>query len=78
VTHPPPSGSPEDENLARSSVKPGTRAQTATPGPKADAAACDVTAGWPQRGQAEWFIAPAQLNHRRYEVLRALFTEGLA
>ena len=25
----------------------------------------------------EYFTAPAQLNHRRYEALRAWFTEGL-
>jgi hypothetical protein len=36
-----------------------------------------VTAGSPQRGEAEWFAAPVQLNHRRYEALRAWFTEGL-
>ena len=36
-----------------------------------------MTAGSPQRGEAEWFTAPAQLNHRRYEALRAWFTEGL-
>jgi transposase len=36
-----------------------------------------VTAGSPQRQEAEWFTAPAQLNHRRYEALRAWFTEGL-
>ena len=39
--------------------------------------ACHVTAGSPQRGEAEWFAAPVQLNHRRYEALRAWFTEGL-
>ena len=39
--------------------------------------ACRVTAGSPQREGAEWFSAPAQLNHRRYEALRAWFTEGL-
>ncbi len=39
--------------------------------------ACHVTARSPQRGEAEWFTAPAQLNHRRYEALRAWFTEGL-
>jgi predicted DNA-binding protein (UPF0251 family) len=39
--------------------------------------ACHVTAGSPQRREAEWFTAPAQLNHRRYEALRAWFTEGL-
>ena len=36
-----------------------------------------MTAGSPQRGEAEWFAAPVQLNHRRYEALRAWFTEGL-
>jgi len=39
--------------------------------------ACHVTARSPQRGEAGWFTAPAQLNHRRYEALRAWFTEGL-
>ncbi|HEY5853643.1 MAG TPA: hypothetical protein VIW24_06205 [Aldersonia sp.] len=29
------------------------------------------------RKGAEWFTAPAQVNHRRYEVLRAFFVEGL-
>ena len=38
---------------------------------------CRVTAGSPQREGAEWFSAPAQLNRRRYEALRAWFTEGL-
>ena len=27
--------------------------------------------------EAEWFTAPAQVNQRRYEALRAYFTEGL-
>ncbi len=27
--------------------------------------------------EAEWFTSPAQVNHRRYEALRAFFTEGL-
>ena len=36
-----------------------------------------MTAGSPQREEAQWFTAPAQLNHRRYEALRAFFTEGL-
>jgi predicted DNA-binding protein (UPF0251 family) len=39
--------------------------------------ACHVTAGSPQRPEARWFTAPAQLNHRRYEALRAWFTEDL-
>lgn len=26
---------------------------------------------------AEWFTAPVQTNHRRYEALRALFVDGL-
>ena len=26
---------------------------------------------------AEWFTAPGQVNQRRYEALRAYFTEGL-
>src|SRR6266540_937448 len=31
----------------------------------------------PQRDGAGWFTAPAQVNHRRYEALRAWFVEGL-
>jgi len=31
----------------------------------------------PQRVGAEWFTTPAQVNHRRYEALRAFFVEGL-
>ena len=38
--------------------------------------ACHVTARSPQRGEAGWFTAPAQLNHRRYEALRAVFLDG--
>ena len=34
-----------------------------------------VTAGSPQG--AEWFTAPEQVNHRRYEALRAFFVDGL-
>jgi transposase len=37
-----------------------------------------MTAGSPQSDGAEWFTAPAQVNHRRYEALRAYFTEGLS
>ena len=36
-----------------------------------------MTAGSPQRDGAEFFTAPAQVNHRRYEALRAFFAEGL-
>jgi hypothetical protein len=31
----------------------------------------------PQRDGAEWFTEPDQVNHRRYEALRAFFVEGL-
>ena len=34
-----------------------------------------MTAESPQG--AEWFTAPAQVNHRRYEALRAFFVDGL-
>src|SRR5271157_3023202 len=34
-------------------------------------------AGRSAQQKAEWFTAPAQVNHRRYEALRAFFTEGL-
>jgi hypothetical protein len=36
-----------------------------------------VTAGSPQQREAAWFTAPAQLNQRRYEALRAYFVDGL-
>jgi hypothetical protein len=36
-----------------------------------------MTAGSPQRQGAEWFTLPTQVNHRRYEALRAFFVEGL-
>jgi transposase len=37
-----------------------------------------MTAGSPQQGGgAEWFTAPEQVNHRRYEALRAFHVEGL-
>lgn len=32
----------------------------------------------PQRDGAGWFTAPAQVNHRRYEALRAFFVDGLS
>lgn len=38
---------------------------------------CPVTGGSAQRPEAAWFTAPEQVNHRRYEALRAYFTEGL-
>ncbi len=40
--------------------------------------ACLVAAGSPQQGGAEWFTTPAQVNHRRYEALRAYFLQGLS
>jgi DDE family transposase len=36
-----------------------------------------MAAGSPQRQGAGWFTAPIQVNHRRYEALRAFFVEGL-
>jgi transposase len=36
-----------------------------------------MTAGSAQSPDAEFFTAPAQVNHRRYEALRAFFVEGL-
>ncbi|HET9254492.1 MAG TPA: transposase, partial [Pseudonocardiaceae bacterium] len=36
-----------------------------------------MAAGSPQHGGAQWFTAPDQVNHRRYEALRAFFVEGL-
>lgn len=36
-----------------------------------------MTARPPQRDGAGWFTTPAQVNHRRYEALRAFFVEGL-
>jgi transposase len=36
-----------------------------------------MTARSPQSGDAEFFSSPAQVNQRRYEALRAYFTEGL-
>jgi transposase len=40
--------------------------------------ACHVTTGSGQREAAERFTAPAQVNHRRYEALRAFFVDGLS
>src|SRR5260370_21033399 len=37
-----------------------------------------MAAGSPQRDGAGWFTAPAQVNQRRYEALRAYFVEGLS
>jgi hypothetical protein len=37
-----------------------------------------VAAGSPQREGAEQFTVPAQVNHRRYEALRAFFVDGLS
>src|SRR5215470_19490184 len=39
--------------------------------------ACHMTAGSPQREGAERFTVPGQVNHRRYEALRAFFVEDL-
>jgi hypothetical protein len=36
-----------------------------------------MAAGSPQQGDASWFTAPAQVNQRRYEALRAYFVDGL-
>ena len=36
-----------------------------------------MTARSPQVDAAGWFTAPEQVNHRRYEALRAFFVEGL-
>src|SRR6266571_8209583 len=36
-----------------------------------------MTAGSTQSQGVEFFTAPAQVNHRRYEALRAFFVEGL-
>jgi transposase len=36
-----------------------------------------MTARPPQRDGAGWFTTPAQVNHRRYEALRAFFVDGL-
>jgi hypothetical protein len=38
---------------------------------------CAVTAGSQQRGGAEAFTCPGQVNQRRYEALRAYFVDGL-
>ena len=37
-----------------------------------------MAAGSPQRDGAGWFTAPAQVNQRRYEALRAFFVDGLS
>ncbi len=36
-----------------------------------------MAAGSPQLRGAQWFTAPDQVNHRRYEALRAFFVGGL-
>ena len=36
-----------------------------------------MSAGSEQAGGADWFTAPEQANHRRYEALRAFFVDGL-
>src|SRR5882762_9617446 len=38
---------------------------------------CHMTAGSAQPVEAERFTAPEQVNHRRYEALRAFFVDGL-
>jgi transposase len=37
-----------------------------------------MAASSPQPGEADWFTAPAQVNQRRYEALRAYFVDGLS
>ena len=38
-----------------------------------------MTAGSAQHeGEPEWFTSPQQVNHRRYEALRAYFVDGLS
>lgn len=37
-----------------------------------------MAAGSAQPARPEWFTDPAQVNHRRYEALRAYFVEGLS
>ena len=36
-----------------------------------------MAAGSEQANGADWFTAPEQVNHRRYEALRAFFVDGL-
>ena len=36
-----------------------------------------MAGGSPQREGAEAFTAPDQVNHRRYEALRAFYVDGL-
>jgi hypothetical protein len=36
-----------------------------------------MTAGSPQGDRAGWFLAPEQVNQRRYEALRAFYVDGL-
>ncbi|MGH3611322.1 MAG: hypothetical protein ACRDRK_01610 [Pseudonocardia sp.] len=36
-----------------------------------------MAAGSPQRAGAETFLTPDQVNHRRYEALRAFYVDGL-
>src|SRR5664280_2745982 len=38
---------------------------------------CRMAGGSPQLGSREWFTTPHEVNHRRYEALRAFFVEGL-
>ena len=37
-----------------------------------------MTARSSQQQEADWFTAPVQVSHRRYEALRAYFTQGLS
>src|SRR5664280_2289192 len=38
---------------------------------------CRMADGSPQPASREWFTTPHEVNHRRYEALRAFFVEGL-
>src|SRR5664280_1828489 len=38
---------------------------------------CRMAGGSPQPASREWFTTPHEVNHRRYEALRAFFVEGL-
>jgi predicted DNA-binding protein (UPF0251 family) len=36
-----------------------------------------MAGGSPQPASREWFTTPHEVNHRRYEALRAFYVEGL-
>jgi hypothetical protein len=36
-----------------------------------------MAGGSPQPASREWFTSPHEVNHRRYEALRAFYVEGL-